>query len=173
MEGAKTSNIPLETGYFKIKENEAVLKNNNQYRKGIGSLLYLAVNTRPDIAASISILSRNIVNPTQNDWNELKRVMRYLKTTKNMKLILGTNGVIKKIEMYADADWAEDNRDRKSTSGFIIKIFGSPISRSSRKQSTVSLSSSEAEYISLIEACQELQWIRQLMITYTKITKAL
>ncbi|KAG5882775.1 hypothetical protein JTB14_029951 [Gonioctena quinquepunctata] len=114
MEGAKKSNIPLETGYFKIEENKTVLKNNNQYRKGIGSLLYLAVNTRPDIAASISILSRNIVNPTQNDWNELKWVMRYLKTTKNMKLILGTNGVEKKIEMYADADWAGEYRDRKS-----------------------------------------------------------
>ncbi|KAG5888084.1 hypothetical protein JTB14_024856 [Gonioctena quinquepunctata] len=110
MEGAKTSNIPLETGYFKIKENETVLKNNNQYRKGIGSLLYLAVNTGPDIATRISILTRNIANPTLNDWNELKRVMRYLKTTKNMKLILGTNGVEKKIEMYADADWAGDNR---------------------------------------------------------------
>ncbi|KAG5876782.1 hypothetical protein JTB14_006755 [Gonioctena quinquepunctata] len=117
MEGAKTSNIPLETGYFKIEENETVLKNNNQYRKGIGSLLYLAVNTRPDIAASISILSRNIVNLTQNYWNELKRVMPYLKTTKNMELILGTNGVEMKIGMYADADWAGDNRDRKSTSG--------------------------------------------------------
>ncbi|KAG5896603.1 hypothetical protein JTB14_024412 [Gonioctena quinquepunctata] len=123
MEGAKTSNISLETGYFKIEENETVLKNNNQYRKGIGSILYLAVNTRPDIAASISILSRNIVNPTQNGWNELKRVMRYSKTTKNMKLISGTNRVEMKIEMYADADWAGDNRDRKLTSGFIIKIF--------------------------------------------------
>ncbi|KAG5878179.1 hypothetical protein JTB14_029354 [Gonioctena quinquepunctata] len=169
MEGAKTSNVPLETAYSKIKENETVLKNNNQYRKGIGSLLYLAVNTRPDIAASISILSRNIANPTQNYWNELKRVMRYLKTTKNMELILGTNGVEKK--MYADADWAEDNRDRKSTSGFIIKIFGSPISRRSRKQSTVSLSSSEAEYILLIEACQELQWMRQLMMDFNEDIK--
>ncbi|KAG5886723.1 hypothetical protein JTB14_027146 [Gonioctena quinquepunctata] len=120
--------------------------------KGIGSSLYVAVNTRPDIAASISILSKNIVNPTKNDWN--------------MKLILGTNGVEKKIEMYADADWAGNNRDRKSTSGFMMKIFGSPISWSSRKQSTVSSNSSEAEYISLSEACQELQRIRQLLMDF-------
>ncbi|KAG5874690.1 hypothetical protein JTB14_024080 [Gonioctena quinquepunctata] len=59
------------------------------------------------------------------------------------------------------ADWAGDNRDRKSTSGFILKIFGIPITWSSRKQSTVYLSSSEAEYISVSEACRERQW-RQL-----------
>lgn len=80
MQDAKVSNIPLDPGYFKNEYNKC-LETNDQYRKAIGSLLYLAGNSRPDIALAISILSRKVSNPTQNDWNEVKRVMRYLKGT--------------------------------------------------------------------------------------------
>lgn len=163
LENAKTSKIPLDSGYQNNSNIGKPLENNDLYRKAIGSLLYLSVNTRPDISASISILSRKVNNPNSNDWNEVKRVMKYLKLTKTLKLQLGEKDAENNLEIYADADWAGDDRDRKSTSGFIIKLYSSSISWSSKKQSTVSLSSTEAEYISLCEACQELQWIRQLM----------
>lgn len=77
MSNSKPSKIPLDTGYFKILNDEP-LESNEIYRKVIGSLLYLSGNTRPDIAAAVSILSRKVSCPTQNDWNEVKRVLRYL-----------------------------------------------------------------------------------------------
>ncbi|KAG5868571.1 hypothetical protein JTB14_035038 [Gonioctena quinquepunctata] len=77
MTDAKVSNIPLDTGYFKIKE-EISLEISEKYRKAIGALLYIAVNTRPDISVSTSILSRKVSQPTERDWAEVKRILRYL-----------------------------------------------------------------------------------------------
>lgn len=79
-------------------------------------LCYVATHTRPDIAASVSILSRKVKQPTETDWNEAKKILRYLKGTKELKLKL--MGSKKGLEVYADADWTEDRTDSKSHSGF-------------------------------------------------------
>lgn len=91
LEDAKTSKIPLDAGYERARdENEQVLPSNEQYQKLVGSLLYISLNTRPDISASIAILAQRISRPTQYDWNELKRVVRYLKGTADYKIDLAT-----------------------------------------------------------------------------------
>lgn len=64
---------------------------------------------------------------------------------------------------YADANWAEDRNDRKSNSDYIFKVHGGVVSWRCRKQSCVSLSSTEAEFIALSEACQEAAWIRRIL----------
>ena len=65
---------------------------------------------------------------------------------------------------FSDADWASDSTDRKSTSGYIIQLSGSTIDWMSKKQSSVSLSSCESEYVALTEVCKQLMWVKQLLI---------
>lgn len=166
LEDAKPSKIPLDPGYGKRMEIQDPMKNPDIYRSAIGALLYLSVNTRPDIAVSTSILGRCVTNPSESDWVEVKRVIRYLKGTMDYKLKLGGDEEFsseQNIIGYADADWGGDIKDRKSTSGQCFKIHGGTVSWSSRKQDCVSLSSKEAEYVSLSEACQELIWLQNLL----------
>lgn len=68
----KISSFALNPNYLKSNEQSDILLNNTLYQKAIGCLLYLAVNTRPDIAASVSILAQKVKQPTTEDWNEVK-----------------------------------------------------------------------------------------------------
>ena len=85
------------------------MPNNETYQQLTGALLYLAVNTRPDIAASVAILSQHNKEPTTVDWNEVKRVARYLKGTKHYELRLGQKDMSKDLIGFADADWGKQN----------------------------------------------------------------
>ena len=159
---AKISKTPIDVGYFKLKDDNT-FDNKMIYHKVIGQLLYVSVNTRPDIAASVSILSQKVTNPSTKDWNELKRILRYLKGSIDLKLKCSQNGKMMDLIGYCDADWAEDSCDRKSRSGFIFTYNGGTVSWASRKQHCVALSTAEAEYVALTEACQELSWLQALL----------
>ena len=157
---AKPSRIPMDPGYPKLQQKEEEpLPRKDDYQSLVGALLYVAVNTRPDIAIAASILGRKVSNPTQADWTEAKRTVRYLNSTADLKMELDEPGPL---EAYVDADWAGDHQDRKSNSGFIFRL-GGPVSWCARKQQCVTLSSTEAEYVALSEACRELLWLLKLM----------
>lgn len=161
LQDAKSSKIPLDPGYIQSKEEETErLPNNHQFASLIGGLLYIAVNTRPDIAVAVSILGRKTSNPSQDDWNEAKRVLRYLKGTIDHRLVLGIDS--SQLEVFVDADWAGDSKDRKSTSGFLFRYAGGMIGWNARKQDNVTLSSTEAEYVAMADCCKELTWILRL-----------
>lgn len=160
MDEAKQSKIPLDPGHLLTKEKEPVLPTNNQYASLIGGLLYMAVNTRPDVAVAVSILGRKTSCPTQSDWVEAKRILRYLIGTMDYELHLGVNS--SPLEVFVDADWAGDAKDRKSTTGYLFQYAGGMVSWCSRKQDNVTLSSTEAEYVALAESCKELNWILRL-----------
>lgn len=161
MDQAKPSKYPLDPGHLKQKEEKEMLQNNHQYASLIGSLLYVAVNTRPDIAVSVSILCRSVSAPSQADWTEAKRILRYLKSTLDHKLTLKAEE--HRLEVYVDADWASDAASRKSNSGYVFLFGGGPIFWGSRKQTCIALSSTEAEFVALAECCQELTWIVRLL----------
>ena len=131
------------------------------YQSAVGSLLYLSNWTRPVITYAVSSVSRFCTNPTKQHWTAVKRIMRYLKGTPNHGLIYSKNDP-KDCVGYSDADWAGDVNDRKSTSGYLFKISGAPVSWRSKKQSCTALSTAEAEYMALSSAAQEVTWIRQL-----------
>ncbi len=161
---SRPSNIPVDPGYQKRQEVQEEAKNKEIYRSAIGALNYLATNTRPDIAVGTSILSRHVNNPKESDWVEVKRIYRYLKHTMDKKLKLGNrNETENQLVGYVDADWGGDPQDRKSNTGYVFKFCGAPISWASRKQSMVTLSSTESEYIALTEAAQEALWMRRLL----------
>lgn len=96
----------MDTGYFKLEGK--LLDSNDQYRTLIGMLLYLSTNTRPDIAASVSILSHMVTKPRDTDMNKLKRVIKYFKGTRNQQLKLNFRKGKEYLEVYSDANWAED-----------------------------------------------------------------
>lgn len=165
---AKTSSIPLDPGFDKIEE-QVPMKDSEKYQQLIGALLYISVNTRPDITASVCILSQYNKQPTETTWNEAKRIARYLKGTKNLWLKLGNEeDEERELYGYSDADWAQSKKDRKSNSGHIYKYNGSLISWGCKKQNSISLSTMEAEYIALAEACQEGLWIQRLLKDFGK-----
>lgn len=168
MTDAKGSKIPMDPGYIKeIPGDDKKLPDDNEFRKIIGSLLYLTVNTRPDIAAAVSILGRKVSAPCQRDLVEAKRVLRFLSSTKDHFLRIGSFGEItSKLQVFVDADWAGDVKTRHSTSGFFFKYGDGCISWASRKQKNITLSSTEAEYVALSEACSEYRWMRMLFADF-------
>lgn len=160
LENAKPSKIPLDVGFEKSYKGET-LCDSDEYRKLIGKLLYISVNSRPDISASISMLAQHISHPTKECLVELN----YLKGTSTMKLWLSKKQIQEEANVcgYADANWAENANDRKSNSCYVMKLYGGEVSWSCRKQNCVSLSSTEAEFVALGESCQELVWIMRLL----------
>ena len=162
MQDSKPTGTPVDVNAkLQPATNQADPVKQTEYQSAVGSLMYLAVSTRPDIAFTVNILARFNSNPQKEHWTALKRVLRYLKGTLNHGILYKQDGSDKCIG-YSDADWAGDTSDRKSTSGYIFMLSGGAISWSSRKQKCVALSTAEAEYVALSGAVQECIWLRQL-----------
>lgn len=159
---AKPSKYPIDTGYYKLDGKE--LPDNFQYRKLIGMLLYVATHTRPDITASVGILSQRVSKPRDVDYTEVKRIARYLSGTRSLSLKLSEKNSSTQIICYTDSDFAEDRTDRKSRSGSCSFINGGLISWNSQKQSLVAQSSAEAEYVALSDAVKDVLWLRKLSV---------
>ncbi|GBO12995.1 Retrovirus-related Pol polyprotein from transposon TNT 1-94 [Araneus ventricosus] len=131
------------------------------YRELIGSLNYLAVCTRPDIAYSISKLSQYLRGYDKSHWLAAKRVLRYLKKTINYGLVFELDDKV--VYGYSDSDWGNSQEDRKSYSGYCFMLSNSVISWESRKQKTVALSSTESEYMALSDSCKEALYLQKLL----------
>lgn len=141
----------------KVKEESK----KNPYRQVVGSLLYLACGTRPDLSYPSTYMSQFNERPTAEHWRGVKHMLRYLRGTKFRKLRFQKTG--KKLQAYSDADWGGDIIDRKSFSGYVLLLAGGPVSWSSKKQTSVALSSTEAEYISMCHATKEVLWFQNLL----------
>ena len=132
------------------------------YHLAIGSLMYLAMGTRPDLTFAVQHLSQFASNPSSAHWTAVKRAFCYVKGTYKLSLTLGNTGSTPSLEGFTDADWGSDINDRKSISGFLFQFLG-PISWSSKKQATTALSSMEAEYMALTHATREAIWLRSCL----------
>lgn len=104
--------------------------------------------------------------PSKDHWSGVKRIVSYINGTLNHGLKF-TADQEPELVANADEDWAGDVDTRISMSGYVFQIGGNTISWSSRKQSTVSKSSTEAEYVALSSAAQEAVWLRRLMKAYS------
>lgn len=141
------------------------------YQKLIGSLMYLAVLTRPDISYSVSYLSQFNNCYSYVHWNYAKRILKYLSQTKTYCLKYSKESA--EVVGFVDADWASDATDRRSYTGFCFTKSGAVISWESKKQRTVALSICEAEYMAMSEACREAIYLQKLEFeiigSYSKI----
>lgn len=164
MENCKPVSTPIEPN-LQFDPVETNCDRDLPYQQLIGSLMYLSILTRPDIAFSVSYLSQFNNSFNETHWKCAKRVLKYLQGTKNYCLKFERSG--NELQGYVDADWANDKQDRKSYTGFIFTFANSAVSWQSRKQKTVALSSTEAEYMALSEAAKEAIYLRNLLYELT------
>jgi len=143
----------------KAKIKSELHPDNELYRSIIGSAMYAAQLCRPDALFSVCKLSRYLNEPTMAHMSQAKRLLIYLKTTKNTGITYGRqkHGIIGHniIFGYADADFASDLDSRKSTTGWVFMYNGGAISWRSHQQSVTALSTSEAEHMSISDAAKE------------------
>jgi hypothetical protein len=134
------------------------------YQSMVGSLLYAAVATRPDIAQAVSSVSRFNAAPTEAHLTAVKRVLRYLKGSAGLCLAYrsSSSGGDDKAVGYSDADWAGDCDSRRSTTGSVFLAAGAAITWLSQRQKSVALSTTETEYVALCSSTQTAVWLRRL-----------
>ena len=133
------------------------------YRELVGALMYLMIASRPDLAYTMSVLSRYLDCYNESHWKAIKRTLRYLSGTTNHFLTLGGNTADPNIICFADADYGGDIDTGKSTSGYVCLLNDGTVSWFSKKQPTVACSTTEAEYISLWESAKHISWLRTLI----------
>ena len=131
-----------------------------KYRSLIGNLLYLAICTRPDIIYAVSKAARKSKEPNLEDWDNVIRILIYLKGTINYGINFSRNPDVK---AFVDADYAGDLETRRSTTGFLITIGNTPTSWCSKLQHCISTSTAEAEYYSLSECSKHCIWYMNLL----------
>ena len=149
---------PIATGTKLVRSTEESTVNQKQYQSNVGSQMYAMLCTRPDLAYAISQISQFSSNPSIIHESAAKRVLKYLNGTRNFGITFdGKRGLV--LEGYSDADWGA-GEDRKSISGYVFTLAGGAISWSSKKQATTALSTTEAEYIALVQAAKESIWIQ-------------
>jgi hypothetical protein len=153
----KSMNTPMEAKLKLLVDTSSYLIDATLYRQIIGSLIYLT-NTRPNICFAVNTLSQFRVEPGRVHLVAAKHVMRYLKGTMDYGLSYDGDHDFT-LSGYTDADWAGSVADRKSTFGCCFSLGSSMISWQSRKQSSISLSTAEAEYIAACSASCEAIWI--------------
>lgn len=163
MSNCKPSVIPMEPGLKLEKNKEEKEMTSKPYRELIGCLMYLMVTSRPDICAAVNYFAAFQSCATEEHWVHLKRVLRYLRGSMDCKLVHCRRDRSSVLEAYADADWGNDPNDRRSISGFVIKLYGSVVAWATRKQSSVALSTTEAELMALCSTSCELIWLANLL----------
>ena len=143
------------------------------FKSFIGTTQYLALHTRPDIAYAINLLSQQQANPTEYHWALGKHVLRYLKGTPTLGLHFVRNRREQQqqqqqqqqsmdIFFFSDANHGDPNIGRRSTSSYLAMLSGAPFHWRVKKQNSIALSSTEAEFVSLSECFQDAIWIQQL-----------
>ena len=184
MENCNPAKTPLPQGAHFLKQDCPTTpdpKVVNEYRSMIGSINYLAVATRPDLALAVSLASQVMESPASMHVLWVKHILKYLKGTTdlgitytqqaNQPTLQGYSHGIKRLEQlplsilqgYSDSDWAGCRETRRSHSGYVFQLNGGPVSWYSKKQECVAGSSTEAEYIALYHAGQEAVFLRDIV----------
>ena len=115
----------------------------------------------PESSNAVRELSRHLDGPNPSHWRALMRLAGYLKAEPPSMKLRATESF--RVIAYTDSNYATDEHDRKSVSGYVVTLGGSIVSWGSKKQDTVSLSSCEVEYIASVNCAQEIRYIQQLM----------
>ena len=169
---SKPLSTPMFAGCKLTKAGSDTFSDPTLYRSVVGALPYATI-TRPDICFSVNKVCQFMSHPLEAHWQAVKRIMRYLKGTISLGLILHPVPQLPiKLQAFCDADWGFDPDDRCSTSGACVFLGSNLISWWAKKQPVISRSSTEAEYRSLALATSELLWIQSLLtelgVTFTR-----
>jgi len=170
MENCKGRSTPAEIQRLTSElcpktEEERLEMSSKPYLQVLGSIGYAANSTRPDLQFAYGMAARFASNPGLGHWKGLKRMLQYLQTSKSYGLTFKRDRSEKALTItgYVDSDWAGCTDTRRSTTGYIFLVSGSPVSWSSKVQKTVARSSVEAEYMALSAAAQEAMYLKTLI----------
>jgi hypothetical protein len=157
--GIKQKTLPLSTNESLQKEGEPY-EPMSDYGSLIGSLMYIACSSRPDIAATVNRLAKYNSCPTTSHMRIALSLLGYLKNTLNMAITYGTGeGLVG----YCDSDYGGDTDNRRSHTGWVFVLYGGAICWQAKCQPTVAVSTVEAEYMAVASAAREALWLRQLL----------
>ncbi|EGD80067.1 hypothetical protein PTSG_13028 [Salpingoeca rosetta] len=169
MADCKPVGTPLCTGYVDKPADREESLPDVPFRELLGSLLYAATMTRPDISAAVSILSRRMQHFGMDHWKAAKHLLRYIKGTLSYTIKYAATGDTSNgstadgvLSAYSDASFASDVDTRRSRTGFVVFCSTGPVSWNSKLQATVATASADAEYMALAATAQELMFLRQL-----------
>ncbi|WJX50083.1 hypothetical protein P8452_36436 [Trifolium repens] len=165
MELLETSRVTPADTKVKIEDDdtsEAV--DSTMFRQLVGSLRYLC-QSRPDISYAVGYISRFMSKPLKSHFLAAKRILRYINGTVHYGVLFPYSSNRETLELvgFSDADWCGDKIERKSTSGYLFKFQGAPVSWCSKKQSVIALSSCEAEYVAGSLASCQANWLQSLL----------
>jgi hypothetical protein len=169
IEDCKPSQLPHQPGMFLTEsmspstQEEKEAMSNTPYGELIGALLWLSINTRPDILPAVGVLCRFVKNPGQRHWSAAKLVLRYLRGTLQFGILYESDQKNDQLIGYVDSDWASDPETRRSVTGYVLRFAKAAIAVKSKRQTSVSTSSVQAEYQALCDAARETVWLRELL----------
>ncbi|CAM8975392.1 unnamed protein product [Rhodiola kirilowii] len=157
----RTVDTPMELNVHLRPTDGKPLEDPTRYRHLVGSLVYLGV-TRPDISYPVHILSQFVSAPTHLHYSHLLHVLRYLRGSISRHLFFPRSSSLQ-LRAYSDATWASDHSDRRSRSAYCVFLDGSLIAWKTKKQTSVSRSSAEAELRAMALLTTDVTWLRWLL----------
>ena len=155
------ANTPFDQS-IKLGENTGRAIAQLKYASAIGSMIYAIHCTILDIPFLVDKLSRFTSNPSVDHWKAIDRVLGYLKKTISLRLFYSKFPVV--LEGYSDSSWITSVSDNKSTFSWIFTLGGGAISWASKKQTCISHSTMESEFIALAAAGKEVKWLRNMLL---------
>jgi Reverse transcriptase (RNA-dependent DNA polymerase) len=158
---AKYATTPMNVNEKLEKEDGSGITNPTRYRSLVGGLVYLT-HSRPDLSFAVGMVSRFLQNPTRHHFGTARRILCYVASTIDFGLWYRSSDTCM-LEGFSDSDWAGSIEDRRSTSGHVFKLSNAAVSWSSKKQASVVLSSSEAEYTAMSTASCQAVWLRRIL----------
>jgi hypothetical protein len=152
-----------------LRKNKNDTRDQLRYSQIVGSLMYLASATRPDISFAVSKLSRYMSNPGDDHWHALERVLCYLKGTMSYGIHYSGNPAV--LEGYSDVNWISDIDQTYATSGYVFTLGGGAMSWRSCKQTILTKSTMEAELTTLGTTSAEVVWLCELLCDLRVVEK--
>ena len=159
--GSKPVEFPMETNHKLALADGPLLTDPTRYRRLIGRLIYLTI-TRPELCYAVHVLSQFMQEPKEEHMEAARRLLRYLKGNPGQGLFLKSDSNLQ-VYAYCDSDWGACPLTRRSLTGYFVTIGGSPVSWKTKKQTTVSRYSAEAEYRAMANVTSELIWIKSFL----------